>query len=161
MPAAPVPPPSRHPGSRTVIREPNIVRTIAAQRDAVAKLAARIRREDMSFAPADPALGEPATSATMASTHVTLVHRSGHNLYCDVAAWMGVSSVLAARLYVADLDVAGPPVTSGEGGEQDLRLQVSMPDSWLVGDAHRLYVQARRVSGADATTLRVLRAWQR
>jgi hypothetical protein len=157
-----VPPPSRHLGSRVVSRAPNLIRTVTAIRDTAAANTTRIKREDVTFAPADWTRGEPATSATMASTHVTRVYRSGHSLYVDVAAGLGDASIVSAQLAVPDLGVIGPAVTSGEGGvEQDLRLQLSMPTPWEIGAVYRVYVQAMRVSGADATTLRVLRAWQR
>lgn len=156
------PPPPRHQGSRTVSREPNLVRYLTGVRDDVSANLARIKREDFTFAPADWTRGEPATSATMAHTHVTRVHRSGHVLYVDVAAGLGVDSVLSAQLTVPDLALVGVAVTSGAGGtEQDLRLQLVMPTGWEMGAVYRVYIQAMRVSGADSTTLRVLRAWQR
>lgn len=156
------PPPSRHPGSRTVSRVPNAVRSLIAMRNNVDGTLTRVRREDVTFAPADWTRGEPATSATMASVFVTRLYRSGHNLYIDVAAGLGVESVLSAQISVPDLSLTSPPITSGAGGnEQDLRLQLALPTTWEMGAVYRVYVQAMRVSGADATTLRVLRAWQR
>lgn len=155
-------PPSRHRGARTVSREPNGVRAIVAIRDDLGAQMARIRREDITFAPADWTRGEPAISATMANVLVTRLYRSGHVLYVDVAAGLGTESVLSAQLAVPDLSLTGVAVTSGAGGpEQDLRLQLAIPATWPMGESHRVYVQAMRVSGADATTLRLLRAWQR
>lgn len=153
--------PSRHRGSRLVTRTPDLVRTLVGMRDDI-QSARRVRREDITVAPADWTRGEPATSATMANVHVTLVYRSGHALYFDLYAGTGAGSVLEAQLSVPDLSVTSAAVmTTPAGGERLLRLQLGLPATWQVGDAHLVYVQARRVSGADATTLRVLRAWQR
>jgi len=154
--------PSRHRGNRLVTRTPNLVRSLVGMRDDIQNSSRRIRREDITVAPADWTRGEPATSATMADVHVTLVYRSGHALYFDLYAGTGAGSVLEAQLSVPDLSVTSAAVmTTPAGGERLLRLQLDMPATWQVGDAHLVYVQARRVSGADATTLRVLRAWQR
>lgn len=154
-------PPSRHPGSRVVSRIPNLVRTLTGMRDNQETTVSRIRREEISFAPADPARGEPATSPDMTSTHITRVYRSGHSLYVDALAWLGIDSVLQLQLTVPELGLVSPPITSGTGGEQDLRLQLTIPSTWQMGEARRLHLQAMRVSGADPTTVRVLRAWQR
>lgn len=156
------PPPSRHQGSRLVSRSPDLIRALTTLRNGNEASAARIKREEVTFAPADWTRGEPAVSATMASTHVTRVYRSGHNLYIDVAAGLGTASVVSAQIYVPELDLTGVTVTSGAGGdEQDLRLQLSLPANWEPGTSHRVYVQAMRVSGSDSTTMRVLRSWQR
>lgn len=156
------PPPSRHRGARTVIRKPNLVRAVTVIRDNISAQAARIRPEIMTFTSADPALGYPADAAAMANVATTRVYRSGRALYADIAVGTGDASVVAAQLAVPDLGATGPAVTSDEGGTfQDLRLQMEIPDTWEMGIDYRVYVQAMRVSGADATTLRVLRAWQR
>lgn len=156
------PPPSRHPGSRVVSRVPNLIRSLSGMRDNVDGTIARIRREDITFAPADWTRGEPAAAAAMTNVLYTLVYRSGHNLYADVSAGTGTDSVVSAQIYVPDLDLIGAPVTSGAGGtEQNLRLQLALPSNWGMGAVHPVYIQAMRVSGADATTLRLLRAWQR
>lgn len=153
--------PSRHRGNRLVTRTPSLVRTLVGMRDDI-QASRRIRREDITVAPADWTRGEPAVSATMADVHVTLVYRSGHALFFDVLAGTGAGSVLAAQVSVPDLSVTGAAATTTPaGGERLLRLQLDMPATWQTGEAHLVYVQARRVSGADATTLRVLRAWQR
>jgi hypothetical protein len=145
-----------------VTRTPNLIRTLATIRDNVDTNATRVRREDITFAPADWTRGEPAVAATMTNVLVTSVHRSGHILYADIAAGLGDASSLSAQLTVPNLGLTGPAVTSGEGGiEQDLRLKLAISDIWEMGAAQRVYVQAMRVSGADATTLRLLRAWQR
>lgn len=154
--------PSRHRGSRLVTRAPDLVRSLVGMRDDIQSSARRVRREEMSVAPADWTRGEPAVSATMANVHVTLVYRSGHALFFDLYAGTGAGSVLEAQLSVPDLSVTSASATSTPaGGERLLRLQLDMPATWQVGEALLVYVQARRVSGADATTLRVLRAWQR
>ncbi len=156
------PPPSRHLGSRLVNRPPSLIRSVAAIRDNVGTNSSRIRREEITFAPADVTRGEPAISATMASTHVTKVYRSGHTLFVDLAMWLGAGSVMSAQLTVPDLGISGNiATTTGGGGEQDLRVSLDLPSGWELGDIHRVYVQAMRVSGADATTVRVLRSWQR
>lgn len=156
------PPPSRHPGSRTVSRAPNLVRAVTAIRQGLGTKVARIRPEVMTFTTADWTLGYPATSSTMADVATTRVYRSGHALYADIAVGLGEASVVAAQFSVPDLGVVGPAVTSGTGGIfQDLRIQLAIPDTWQMGADYRVYIQACRVSGSDATTLRVLRAWQR
>jgi hypothetical protein len=145
-----------------VSRTPNLIRSLTSMRDNVEANISRIRREDFTFAPSDWTRGEPAISATMANVFVTRVHRSGHALYMDIAAGLGNESVLSAQVTVPDLALIGPAVTSGAGGtEQDLRLQLALPSTWEMGAVHRVYIQAMRVSGVDATTLRILRAWQR
>lgn len=155
-------PPSRHQGSRLVNRTSNIIRSVSTMRDGVQANVSRIRREDIMFAPSDPARGEPCTAATMTSTHVTRIYRSGHVLLVDVALWLGVDSMMSAQISVPDLGAASPVASSVEGGgEQDVRLTLDLPPEWQLGDDYRVYVQAMRVSGADATTVRVLRAWQR
>jgi hypothetical protein len=163
MPKIPPPEriPSRHRGSRLVTRTPDLVRALVGMRDDI-QATRRPRREEMGFAPADWTRGEPATSAVMANVHVTLVYRSGHAVFVDLLAGTGTSSVLAAQLVQPDLGLTGSAATTTPaGGERQLRLQLDMPATWQVGEARLVYVQAQRVSGADATTLRVLRAWQR
>lgn len=158
----PEPPPSRHSGSRVITREPNLVRVISTIRDNVAAQASRVRREDILFTESDPDLGVPATFAVLTNTHVTKVSRSGHTLFVDAAAGTGAASVVEARISVPDLSLTGAPVTSPAGGvDRDMRLTMAMPDAWEMGAAYRVYVQARRVSGIDPTTMRILRAWQR
>ncbi|MFF4777511.1 hypothetical protein ACFY05_32110 [Microtetraspora fusca] len=158
----PTPPPSRHAGSRLVTKGPNLVRAVSAIRGAVATNGAKIRRQDLSFTVAAPASGVPCTSGSFVQTHVTMVYRSGHNLYADLGLGTGAASVMEARLTVPDLGLTGAAVTTAAGGaDQDARVMIALPDAWAIGSAHRVYVEARRVSGSDATTVRVLAAWQR
>ncbi|GIH95449.1 hypothetical protein ACFFMN_23065 [Planobispora siamensis] len=156
------PQPSRHPGSRVVTTTPDVVRAVTDIRQQVGAQAARVRREDVTFTSADPARGEPCTAAAMTNTLVTTVYRSGHTLYVDLAMGTGAASVMEARITVPDLSITGAAIDTPAGGvERDIRVQLSLPDAWPMGEAHRVYIQARRVSGGDATTVRVLRAWQR
>ncbi|MEV8634283.1 hypothetical protein AB0395_21770 [Streptosporangium sp. NPDC051023] len=156
------PQPSRHVGSRVVATAPDAVRTITGIRAEVSRQATRVRRESLTFAPADPSRGEPCTAAVMVSVLVAMIYRSGHNLYADVAMGTGAASVMQAQLAVPGLGLTGDVVDTAAGGsERDIRLRLELTDAWPMGEAHRVYVQARRLSGADATTVRLLGAWQR
>ncbi|MEW9530750.1 hypothetical protein [Microbispora sp. NPDC049125] len=158
----PSPPPSRHPGSRFIAKAPDVVRSIVAIRNDVGTAANRVRRQDLAFAVAAVASGVACTAATFTQTHAVMAYRSGHNLYADLAMGTGAASVMEARLTVPDLGLVGATATTGTGGvDVDLRVSLALPDAWPMGEAHRVYVEARRVSGADATTVRVLAAWQR
>lgn len=151
-----------HPGSRMVEHPPSLVRVISRIRKDVAHARDRTRPETLTFAPADPARGEPCISATLVNTHETLVYRSGNMLYADVACGTGAGSVMEVRFNAPDLPVTGSAVTTAAGGtKRVVRISLTLPDAWDSGAAYLTYVQARRVSGADATTVRVLRAWQR
>jgi len=153
-------PPRRY-GARTVITQPNLIRAINGLRTKIDS-GLRIRREEIAMVTADPAKGEPCQTPTMTSVFVSRVYRSGHAIYADVAAYTGAGSVVAARISVPELGLDGPTAISDEGGgEQDLRLRLTLPDTWGMGESRRVVVQACRLSGSDPTTLRVLRAWQR
>jgi hypothetical protein len=98
----------------------------------------------------------------MINTHETMVYRSGDSLYADVACGTGSGSNMEVRFNIPSLVVSGTAVQSGSGGtERIVRITLTMPAAWASGAAHLVYVQGRRVSGADATTVRVLRSWQR
>lgn len=152
----------RHPGSRFVDHEPHLIRDIRAILAAIQQNRDRTRPETLTFAPSDPARGEPCVSATMVNTHETKVYRSGNTLYADVACGTGAGSVMAVQLSVPALSLVGSAATTPSGGtEQVVRVSLTLPDTWASGAAYLTYVQAQRVSGTDATTVRVLRAWQR
>lgn len=152
----------RHPGSRVVDHQPNILRVIRAIQEELRKIRDKTRPEVLTFVDADPSRGVPCVSGAMVSTHETKVYRSGDSLYADVACGTGAASSMEVQLAVPDLGVTGTPVASGTGGtEQIVRVALAMPTSWDSGAAYLTYVQARRATGADATTVRVLRAWQR
>lgn len=163
QPAQPLPPPPpRTPGSRIIATAPDIVRVIAATRDQVNGNTTRIRRQDLTPAPADPAAGITVTASAFTPTHVAMAYRAGHAVYADLAMGTGTGSVMEARLTVPDLGLAGPATATGAGGtDVDLRVSLTLTDAWPVGEAHRVYVEARRVSGTDTTTVRVLAMWQR
>lgn len=156
------PPPPRHPGSRMVAKPPDLVRSIVGIRDQATAAETRIRRQDLAPAPADPAAGVAATSATFVRTHVVKMYRVGHNVFADLAMGTGSGSVMEARLSVPDFGLTGTAVATAAGGtDVDLRVTLTLPDAWPNGEGHRVYVEARRVSGSDATTVRVLALWQR
>jgi hypothetical protein len=160
--AGPERPPSRHQGSRLVTRPPSSVRTINTIRAEVRAMTSRVRPEEIAFADADPARGVPCTSATFAGTHLSHVYRSGRALFVDVLAYTGTGSVMEARLTAPDLSLTGTAVASPSGGtHRVVRVELALPETWLMGEAHLVYVEARRVSGSDATTVRVVRARQR
>lgn len=152
----------RHPGSRLVDLPPNIAREIWKIKAAIRALKDRTRPEMLVFVSADVAKAEAFTSASMVNTLMTYMYRSGDTVYADVLVTTGAASVVETQLWVSSLSLAGTPVTSAAGGtERILRLTLQLPPAWEMGEARRIYVQARRVSGADATAIRVLRAWQR
>ncbi len=156
------PPPSRHAGSRLVAKSPDLIRAVAGIRANGAAAQSRVRREDVAFTEASAAAGVACTSASFIQTHVTMVYRTGHSLFADIAAGTGAGSVLEIRLTVPDLSLTGAAVASATGGtDVDVRVELALPDAWTPGDPHRVFVEGRRLSGADATTIRVLRAWQR
>lgn len=155
-------PPARHRGSRLVTRQPNVVRTLAAMREDARTAAARVRPETVTFVPADPTLGVPATAAVFALIHTTLVARSGRALYVDLLIHTGAASAVEARLTVADLALTGTAATTPVGGtRQLLRVELDFPDAWPPGELHLVDVEARRTVGADSTTSRVVRARMR
>lgn len=155
------PPPSRHRGSRTVAKPPDLIRSIAAVRGDVETSKSRLRRQDMAFSAVNS--GVPCTTVDFTPTHDVLAYRFGHALYLDAAFATGTGSVVEARLNVPALGAIGDVVTSPAGGtEQVMRVTLlDLPDTWLMGDPQRVYLEARRASGTDTTTVRVLAAWQR
>jgi hypothetical protein len=152
----------KHPGSRLVDHPPNVGRIIRRIEAEIARVANKTRLETLTFVPAVPSRGEPATAAALADVLETLVYRSGTKLLADVACGTGAGSVMEARLSVPSLALTGPTVATASGGtERIIRIELTLPTAWESGAAHLTYVQARRVSGSDATTVRILRAWQR
>jgi hypothetical protein len=157
-----VPAVPRHPGSRVVSHTPHFVRDFRKLQTAVRTLRDRTRPETIRFIDADPTRRAPCISAVMANVLEAYVYRSGDTLYVDLAAGTGAGSILEAQLTVPDLSLTGAAVQSASGGtERIIRVQLAMPAAWESGAAYLVYVQGRRVSGADSTTLAALRAWQR
>lgn len=154
------PPPSRHPGSRLTTKGPDFVRAVADVRSRSVTDRTKIRREEISFSAVSS--GVPCTSALMIDTHDTKMARTGYALFVDLVAVTGPASVVEARISVPSLAIFGSSVATLSGGtEREILVRLNMPDSWDIGSVYRVYVQARRLTGADATTIRVLRAWQR
>lgn len=152
----------RHPGSRVVDHAPNLLRTIRALQADLRKLRDRTRPETVQFTDADIARGVPCVSATFINTHVTYLYRSGVMLYIDVAAGTGAGSVMEFQLSAPLLNVTGAAAQTPSGGtERIVRVTMPLPDTWQSGEAFQVYLEGRRVSGSDSTTVRVLRAWQR
>lgn len=152
----------RHPGSRLVDKPPNLVRSLKEFEQRLSRLASLTRPETLTFVPAVAARGEPAAAAAMTSVLQTLVYRSGSKLLADVACGTGAGSVVSVQLTVPDLAVTGTAATTPSGGtERVARVALDLPTAWESGAAHMVYLQAMRVSGADSTTVRMLRAWQR
>lgn len=155
-------PPSRHQGSRLVARPPDAVRAVTVLRNTVVQGQRRQRPDTLAFVAADVATGVACTSASFVRAVKTLVTRSGAALYVDVSAGTGAASVVEARLAVPDLGLTGAAVATASGGTEHLiRVTLPLPDAWPMGEAHLVYVEARRVSGADATTVQVVAARQR
>lgn len=151
-------PPSRHRGSRTVARTPDVVQVISAIREDAHAQATRTRRDEI---PMPPVTGVTVTATVWTATHESMVVRSGHTLYADLAVNAGAASVVEVRLAVPALGVTGPVAVTGPGGDDvDVRATLALPDDWEIGARYRVRVQARRESGADSTTVRVLRCWQ-
>jgi hypothetical protein len=151
----------RHPGSRVVAKPPNLVRIIQQIRREIDRIAQAARPETLTFVDSVASRGTPATAATLTDTHVTRVYRSGDHVFVDVLASCGASSVMAFALAVPTLGLVGSTVTTAAGGDQVMRVLLTMPDTWVRGAAQQVYLRSQRVSGADATTARVVRAWQR
>lgn len=152
----------RHRGSRLVDKTPNLIREIQSLRRQVETTRDKTRPETLTFVPSAATAWPACTSATMVSMVKTLVYRSGRIVYAVVGCGTGAGSVMEVQLTCPDLGVTGPAVQTASGGtERDVQVQLVMPTAWVSGDAHMVIVQGRRVSGADATTLQVLRAWQR
>jgi hypothetical protein len=141
---------------------PNVVRIIKKLQADLRNLRNLTRPETLTFTEAAPSLGVACVSGTMVNTHETNVYRSGDRVWADVALGTGAGSVMEAQFSVPALSLTGAAVASASGGtEQVVRITLDLPDSWDSGSPYLMYVQARRVSGADSTTVRVLRAWQR
>lgn len=152
----------KHSGSRLVDQRPNVLRVIRRIEASLAKLINQTRPETLTFIPADPTRWEPCVSATMVNVLATRVYRSGDRLYADVVCGTGAGSAMEVQLSVPALAVTGTSVTTASGGTtQEARVTLTLPASWDSGASYLVYVQARRVSGADATTVRAYRTWQR
>lgn len=152
--------PVLHEGARTTPHPPNLIRSLRALGRQVDDN--RWQRSPQSLA-AIPAAGggQPCTATVMTSVWRMWAYRAGASVFCDVVAEALTASVVAAQLTAPDWAVTGAQVTSAAGGEQVLRLQLDYPDAWPPGTPGWVVVQAYRVSGADATTILVARAWQR
>lgn len=153
-------PPVRHAGSRTVPHPPHIARVIRGLQRQVRDSNAR-PWQSLRPVPASVTAGQPCTGGAMASVYKMWTYRVGASIYVDADMGCGAGSVLAAQLYCSDLAVTGTTVQTAAGGEQVIRLELDFPVSWNPGDQHWVYVQAYRVSGTDATTMQIARAWQR
>jgi hypothetical protein len=152
-------PPTRQRGSRLVTRAPSAVRQLASLREEVRSASARIRPEQLTFVPADPALGVPCTAASFTPVHTTLVYRSGRRIFVDLLIYTGAASAVEARLSVPDLSLTGDAAATPVGGTQQLlRVELPFPDAWPPGESHLVHVEAYRTTGADATTSSVVRA---
>ncbi|MBO2461661.1 hypothetical protein [Actinomadura violacea] len=153
---------ARHPGSRLVPHDPDLVRALKAMRRDIQRAATAQQTETIVAIPAVPSRWEPATAAAMANVQQMNIYRSGSHLFCDVACGTGAGSVLRVQLTCPDLALTGTAVTTASGGTQRIiRVQLDFPDAWTVGAVHLVYAQAMRVSGSDSTTMAVIRAWQR
>lgn len=150
-----------HPGSRVVAHRPDLTRIIRTIQAEVGRIARAASPETLQFAPAPLARGEPCTAASFADVLVTYAYRSGSKIYADLAAGTLTASAVEARFSVPDLGLVGDATASPTGGDtRIIRISLAIPDTWASGAAYRLYIQGRRTVGAEATTLRVLRAWQ-
>jgi hypothetical protein len=152
--------PVLHEGARTVPHPPSLIRSLRGLARQVND--SRWQRTPQSLTPV-PATGggQPCTATVMTATWRMWAYRAGAAVYCDVIAQAGASSVIAAQLTAPEWAVTGDPVTSAAGGEQVLRLELDYPDAWPPGTPGWVQVLAYRVSGADAATILVARAWQR
>lgn len=150
-----------HPGSRVVAHRPDLTRIIRTIQADIGRLARAARPETLTFEPSSVARGEPCTSASFTDVLMTYTYRSGSRLYADLAAGTLTASALEARFTVPDLGIVGDATASATGGDtRIIRISLPMPDTWASGAAYRLFIQGRRTTGTEATTLRALRAWQ-
>jgi hypothetical protein len=155
-------PPPRRPGSRLVGHAPDLIRVIRQIQADLRSLATAGRLETLTVTTYGAATGTAATAASLTGIFLLYPYRSGNAIYADVIAGTGAASIVGADLYVPDLTLSSGEVQTPAGGtEQIVRLSLPLPDAWGSGEAHQVQVRARRVSGTDATTVRVLRAWQR
>lgn len=151
----------RHPGSRQAPAPPHIARAFKALQRRVDDLGSQKTAAELHAVQASISLGLPCTGPSYADTWRMWTYRDGANVYADIAVSAGAASVVRVRLACADYGVTGTPAATGAPGEQVLRASLAMPDAWPPGEAHYVTVQAFRASGTDATTLQVLRGWQR
>lgn len=147
----------RHPGSRVVPHPPDLVRIVQQLRAEIRRV--RPRPETLTFVAVTG--GVPATAASLTATHLTQVYRSGEAVFADVLASAGAGSVVEVALAIPALSAVGPAVATPAGGDHVLRVTLDAPSGWAAGAPAMVQVQARRASGGDSTTVRVLRAWQR
>lgn len=154
-------PPPRHTGPRGQAAPAHIARSFKRVQRQVDDLASIRKPQELHAVDSDVTTGKPCTAGAFASLQRFWVYRNGANVYTDVAVGCGTASVVQARLTCTDFTLTGEPVASAAGGEHVLRLSLAMPDAWQSGDAHYVYVQGFRSSGTDATTLQVVRGWQR
>jgi hypothetical protein len=145
-------------GSRTVPHPPHIARVIRGLQRQVRDATMRVVQ---SLLPVPLTPGTACTAAAMASVLKMWTYRTGASVFVDLDVAAGAGSVVSAQLACPDLGVTGAAAATAAGGEQVVRLRFDYPASWNPGDRHWIYVQAFRVSGTDATTCQVARAWQR
>jgi hypothetical protein len=153
----------RHPGSRDNDRSQNLIQVIRRLRADLARMENRVRPEQLAFTVAAAGSGVAVTSADFTATHVVkLVRGRGQLVVVELLAGTGAGSVVEARLAVPDLGVTGPAAASAAGGtEREIKLGLTLPEAWMVGEGYLVTVEARRVSGSDTTTVRVVRAVHR
>jgi hypothetical protein len=151
----------RHAGSRNMPHPPNLVRSLKALQRSVADLTWLVKSSPLQPVLASVAAGQPCTAGSMTAVYRMWTYRDGAAVYADVAVGCGSASVVQVRLACPDLSVTGTTAVSGAGGEQVLRVQLDLPDEWTPGDTHFVTVQAFRSSGSDATTMQVVRGWQK
>jgi hypothetical protein len=153
----------RHAGSKVVPHPPNLARAFRKLQDDVRSMRNRIRPETIQFIESSTSYGVNCASASAILTHYALIYRSGHKLYVDVVANAGSTSIVEALLTSPEVPVTGTAIKTpvSGGGIHNIRCTLAFPDAWQIGDPHLLYLQARRVSGPDTTTVQVLRAVQR
>lgn len=156
LPLAPV----LHEGVRTAPHPPHLARVLRGLARQVDDNRWQRPPQSLAVIPASGG-GQPCTGATMTATWRMWTYRAGASAYCDVVVEAGTGSVVAAQLTAPSFAFTGSQVNSAAGGEQVLRLELDYPDAWPPGTAAWIQVQACTVSGTDATTILVARAWQR
>lgn len=157
-----IPEPSpRHAGSRQAPSPPHVARAFKALQRQVDDIGWQKNARDLHAVSADITDGIAVTGGGFADRLRMWTYRDGAAVYADCAAGCGAGSVVQVRLACPDLSITGSAAVSDAGGEQVLRVSLDLPDAWVPGDAHYVTVQAFRSSGSDATTIQVIRGWQR
>jgi hypothetical protein len=151
----------RHPGSRQAPTAPHIARAFKAMQRTIDDQASQLDPQELQAVQAAITTGQPCTGAAFADIFRMWTYRRGAAAYADVAVGCGTASVVQVRLTAPDFTLLGAATVSAAGGEQVLRVTLAYPDAWAPGDTHYVTVQGFRASGADATTMQVVRGWQR